>query len=337
VSLAKVALLSEVERALGKLDFNGIDDFDVIVEWGAGAAALANIVLNSLAWRGLYILVDLPVLSALQCHTLGMGGTHVFEELPSTPTTGVFCVSGVDTLEAAITSLDKSDDGRRLRRLFVSSFALSETPLAERARLLPVISNFDALAIIYNTPIADFDAAGLSSSATMSNRDFFGSTFRLAIEAADCHSAPGFGTVGDAEAIRAAQCKSGAYGSRRVEWYETRYMPCARLPASWMLVGGRAFYSPSDHMRAFIAHARCSTQEARRDISRFVESAAVSAILNARFDPGSVLEGALEMTRRVCSKQPAFDCAVLFFEIDVGDKPNIRVTAEPAEAKCATL
>jgi hypothetical protein len=107
-----------------------VERLSSIVEFGGGYGSCARLAFR-LGFRGRYVIFDLPEFSALQRYYLGTLGFPV--------DSAIQCVSTVDELRTRLREPD----------LFLATWSFSETPLALREELLPIVQSARFLLLAY--------------------------------------------------------------------------------------------------------------------------------------------------------------------------------------------
>jgi len=127
-------------------------DMGCVLEFGGGYGSMCRL-FHRLGFKGRYILFDLPPFSALQGYFLKSIGIPVQENhtLPSMPT-DVICVSDFDGLKYVL-----SEHIRKHTSMFISTWAISETPMHARELFLPLIAKFDFFLIAYQHRFGEMD------------------------------------------------------------------------------------------------------------------------------------------------------------------------------------
>jgi len=133
-----------------------VENLDYVVEFGAGYGGMCRVLFN-LGFRGKYICFDLPPFAAIQRYYLKTVGLPVVAagELDEAP--GVICVSEVSKLEEILKGV-----GNGKRAMFMAMWSLSESPVAIRDSILPLVSGFQSFLIAYYDRFGEVD-----------NTDFF--------------------------------------------------------------------------------------------------------------------------------------------------------------------
>ncbi|GMH52152.1 hypothetical protein TrLO_g7469 [Triparma laevis f. longispina] len=161
---------------LGK-DRSGVDDFvydhDLIVEFGGGGVFLAQTLLNYFIPSGkktLYVIFDLPILSHLQRYALSILGFEIYvidkgDEVASIQRwlnskaqgPSVLLLTDFNDLDIACQSWRKLNV--KGKSLFMSFWALSETPIDTRYRVLSILakSYFDDVYVTYQRAFENVD------------------------------------------------------------------------------------------------------------------------------------------------------------------------------------
>ncbi len=139
--------LTQFERNTGR----SIDKIDFVLEFGGGYGSMCRLFHN-LGYKGRYLIFDLPEFSALQRSYLLSIGLPVNEvSIFMSSRDGVSCISDIDEL----TRIIKNINGKNA--LFISTWAISETPKALRNLILPIIINFDYFLIAYHAKYCEID------------------------------------------------------------------------------------------------------------------------------------------------------------------------------------
>jgi hypothetical protein len=112
-----------------------------IFEFGGGYGRLCH-MLRDLGFEGTYIDFDFPVMVALKRYYLTEVGIYEPESN--------LLLSDLDQLTAALKDTPASS-------LFVSTWALSETPLALRGQILSLVKDFDYFLIVYQPEFGEVD------------------------------------------------------------------------------------------------------------------------------------------------------------------------------------
>ena len=118
--------------AYEKLSGNDINSFERIVEWGGGSGDFARFVFD-MGFKGEYIIADLPGTSLISKANLSQNPDHYKVTWTTTPP-------------------PESDK----KTLFVSTWALSETPMDLRVEVMNTVRPDNHL-IIYQSTIWDYD------------------------------------------------------------------------------------------------------------------------------------------------------------------------------------
>jgi hypothetical protein len=135
-------------------DRMGIDvsKFSAILEFGGGYGSMCRLFHN-LGFDGSYIIFDLPAFSALQEYYLTSIGICVGGDCLDRGS--VNCLHDIEQLERA-TGVLRTIGNRP--SLFIATWSLSETPIALRDQIVPLISEFDALLIAYQAEFGEIDS-----------------------------------------------------------------------------------------------------------------------------------------------------------------------------------
>jgi hypothetical protein len=123
--------LAQFEATTG-VDTEGMN---CIIEFGGGYGNMCRII-HSMGFRGKYVIYDLPVLSELQRYYLCRTGVDVCDSRNADLLGSVAYVNTVDQLQQQLVGMARQDNNS----LFISTWGLSETPLAVRDSLNRLIS-----------------------------------------------------------------------------------------------------------------------------------------------------------------------------------------------------
>ena len=178
-----------------------INESDIIVEFGGGFGILALAILRSFSledksagFRGIYILYDLPVASAVQEYMLTLAGVVVGMDAPPEQQFRVLCVSDIEHLKKALSGAEAylhrhqsvqsngiasmhsqvTSKSAPLVRTFIALWSFSESPRPTRDQMLPLLANFDRFFVGYQ-PIFE----------STNNRDYFEVYFKRELERRD--------------------------------------------------------------------------------------------------------------------------------------------------------
>jgi hypothetical protein len=124
-----------------KTNFN---DIGFIFEFGGGYGSLCRAVFN-LRYKGKYVVFDLPPFSALQRYYLKSISLPVLStnELENS-SAGILCISDFDELTEIIAL-----NNTKLHKLFISNWAISETPIDIRNQIAPLLKHFEYFLISF--------------------------------------------------------------------------------------------------------------------------------------------------------------------------------------------
>jgi hypothetical protein len=121
-----------------------VNKYDLILEFGGGYGGMARLV-NNLGFRGKYIIFDFPEFSALQKYFLKSLGIEILEKIDLySEKSGVILVSDIDELHNLISTVNSNT-----KAMFIATWSISETPIAFRKKILPLLNNFEAFLIAY--------------------------------------------------------------------------------------------------------------------------------------------------------------------------------------------
>ena len=126
---------------------------DFVFEFGGGYGSMCRL-LRDLGFRGTYVVFDLPAFSAIQRYYLRATGTSQSDlESLRRRGSGVICTDDWEELRQAIDCAKNAG-----RSLFLATWSLSESPIATRESLLPLISLFDNYLLAYqNSAFGELD------------------------------------------------------------------------------------------------------------------------------------------------------------------------------------
>ena len=129
-----------------------VDQIQTVFEFGGGYGSMCGLI-HKLGFKGKYIIFDLPAFSALQTYYLSIIGLPVMAPESFTQAErGVLCVSDPADLRTTI-----SDGFGQEFRMFISTWAVSEAPMAVRERILPLTSTCDEFLIAYQDRFEGMD------------------------------------------------------------------------------------------------------------------------------------------------------------------------------------
>jgi hypothetical protein len=130
---------------LERLSGRRVADWNVVVELGGGFGGLCR-VMHALGFRGRYFLYDLPAFALLQCYYLRRTGIMVAGD------DRVQASSDFRELEAFVATI-----GAEERASFWATWSLSETPLALRERVKPLVAKIGNYCIGYQARYGEVD------------------------------------------------------------------------------------------------------------------------------------------------------------------------------------
>lgn len=133
--------LSRLEALAGR----PVAAWDAVIEFGGGFGSLCRL-MHQLAFRGRYVVFDLPPFTLLQRYFLRSAGIIRDDDERITLT------SDLATLEAQVNALPSD-----AWSIFVACWSLSETPLALRARIQPIVERVGRYAIAYQERYGEVD------------------------------------------------------------------------------------------------------------------------------------------------------------------------------------
>ena len=121
-----------------------VRDMDYVFEFGGGYGSMCRLFFN-LGFHGKYIIFDLPLFSALQRYFLKTIGLPVHSvDTFRKSKAGVVCLSDTQQLKALLTNHITASNS-----IFVATWSISESPIAIRDSVLPLISEFTSFLIAY--------------------------------------------------------------------------------------------------------------------------------------------------------------------------------------------
>ena len=125
-----------------------VEDLDAILDFGGGSSSQAQIT-RRLGFHGTYFIFDLPPVSLLQrffLRTSGLPAVWIDEYMSNDQGTSTEDVEGLNVLVSRVSTLQRlfPPDGIRL---FFATYSLSETPLAKRVEVFPLVSQLDVFFI----------------------------------------------------------------------------------------------------------------------------------------------------------------------------------------------
>jgi hypothetical protein len=133
--------LSQLEALAGK----PVDEWDAVVEFGGGFGSLCRL-MHQLGFRGRYVIFDLPPFTLLQRYFLRSAG------IMRDGDERIVLTSDLATLERQVIALAPD-----AWSMFVACWSLSETPLALRAQIQPLVERIGRYAIAYQERYGEVD------------------------------------------------------------------------------------------------------------------------------------------------------------------------------------
>ncbi|HEU4722494.1 MAG TPA: hypothetical protein VFS59_14135, partial [Gemmatimonadaceae bacterium] len=122
-----------------------VAEWDAVIEFGGGFGSLCRLV-HQLGFRGRYVIFDLPPFTLLQRYFLRSAGILCDGDDRIVLTSDLAELERhVDALPAAAWSM------------FVACWSLSETPLALRARIRPLVERIGRYAVAYQERYGEVD------------------------------------------------------------------------------------------------------------------------------------------------------------------------------------
>ena len=147
-----------------------ITDSGFVLEFGGGYGGMCRLV-HALGFKGKYVIFDLPPLSALQRFFLKMNGLPAVHDHRSPGVTAetVICSSDFGQLKEILSSRTDLDSAS-----FIATWSLSESPVALRRDLLPLVKQFRSFLIAYQGLFGEVDNAAFFRdwSGTMTGVDW---------------------------------------------------------------------------------------------------------------------------------------------------------------------
>lgn len=129
-----------------------ISDSSFVLEFGGGYGGMCRLAHN-LGFKGKYVIFDLPPLSALQRFFLKMNGISAEHEVGSSwKAETVLCSSDFGQLKAVLAA--QPDLGGAS---FIATWSLSESPVALRRDLLPLVAQFRSFLVAYQGLFGEVD------------------------------------------------------------------------------------------------------------------------------------------------------------------------------------
>ena len=133
--------LSQLEALAGR----PVNEWDAVIEFGGGFGSLCRLV-HQLGFRGRYVIFDLPPFTLLQRYFLRSAGIVRDGEERITLT------SELSELERHVAALPPE-----AWSMFVACWSLSETPLALRERIRPLVERIGRYAVAYQERYGEVD------------------------------------------------------------------------------------------------------------------------------------------------------------------------------------
>jgi hypothetical protein len=152
---------------------DSVEQMDFVLEFGAGYGSMCRVMFN-LGFRGTYVCFDLAPCSALQRYYLKTVGLPVVgpSELKKDGSPAIVCISTYDDLKRLLTNV--SDE---TRSMFIATWSLGESPIAQRDRILPLLSRFRSFLFAYYHRFGEVDNVEFFDTwqATQRNVEWSGS------------------------------------------------------------------------------------------------------------------------------------------------------------------
>ena len=144
--------LARIETLVGR----PITEWDTVIEFGGGFGSLCRLA-HQLGYRGRYVIFDLPPFTHLQRYFLRSAG--ILREGDDR----IVLTSDLPDLERLVGSLP-----REAWSMFVACWSLSETPLALRERIRPLVERIGRYAVVYQERYGEMDNADFFTNAWLS-------------------------------------------------------------------------------------------------------------------------------------------------------------------------
>ena len=122
-----------------------VAEWDAIVEFGGGFGSLCRLT-HQLGFRGRYVIFDLPPFTLLQRYFMRSAGVLSEDDAR------IVSTSDLSELERQIAALPPA-----AWSMFVACWSLSETPLALRERIRPLVGRIGRYAIVYQERYGEVD------------------------------------------------------------------------------------------------------------------------------------------------------------------------------------
>lgn len=146
---------------LRKFSDRSVHDFDVVFEFGGGYGGL-EVLARALGFEGTYVIVDLPVVRALQRFYLDLAGAplvdraqKVLDDKPHAET----LLAGLEAVDAIPALLANAR-----RSLFVATWSLSETPEPVRNAVLETLPSFTHVLVSFQQSLGTIDNSAFFES-----------------------------------------------------------------------------------------------------------------------------------------------------------------------------
>ncbi len=133
--------LSQIEALAGR----PVEEWDSVIEFGGGFGSLCRL-MHRLGFRGRYVIFDLPPFTLLQRYFLRSAG------IMRDGDERISLTSDLTTLEQRVAELRPD-----AWSMFVACWSLSETPLALRERIRPLVERIGRYAIAYQERYGEVD------------------------------------------------------------------------------------------------------------------------------------------------------------------------------------
>jgi hypothetical protein len=122
-----------------------VAEWDAVIEFGGGFGSLCRL-MHQLGFRGRYVIFDLPPFTLLQRYFLRSAGVLRADD------DRIALTSDISELEAHVAALPPA-----AWQMFVACWSLSETPLALRERIRPLVERIGRYAVVYQERYGEVD------------------------------------------------------------------------------------------------------------------------------------------------------------------------------------
>ncbi len=126
-----------------------IANADLVFEFGGGYGGMCRLI-HQMGFKGKYVILDLPVVSALQVFFLKMTGLDAELGLNAC-SDRISCVSEKSQIERLLQNATSK------RSIFIATWSISETPVEKRNFVLKLVRSFDSFLIAFQKSFGDVD------------------------------------------------------------------------------------------------------------------------------------------------------------------------------------